>query len=600
MKTSKSSIYKYLPLTSVLAILGMIFFSPSCANTTTPPSGGDKDTIPPVIVNIKPLPGTVNVPRDSKIYITFDEYVTVKDPNSIFLSPPLEKKPKFKMRGKTLIVYFESKLDSNTTYTLDLTNAIADNNEGNMYPGYTLVFSTGSKIDSMALTGTVRDCNTLQPIKGATVLLYKDLADSAVFLHRPDAAVKTDDWGFFSLRNIADTSYRLYAVMEETPNNIYNPETDRVAFIDSIIRPVIVAHDTIPELLKYDMKDTVHCMARHSEYELYMFKENPSKQMISNKERTGSRSAFVKFMAANARIDSLWIKNIPSKNLIMQFNPQRDSLEIWINDRRRLPDTLHVFVDYMKTDSTGLLKPELEHLRLAHKDANKSRTARRNLKAEDTTCVFKINATPETVEQKGFEFEFKYPIINQMFDSVSLKSVNPRQQEKMMNFSIRRDSLDIRKFILTPDEKLQTGYDYILHVPKRKFRDINGYYNDSTEVKLSLPKDDKLSMLILELSNVKYRYIIDLLNDSRDKVLRTYIVDKNISLTFPYLQKGKYSIRLTEDLNANGMVDTGVILEKKQPEKVKFFKLRNDSYVLEIPEGTELTQNIDVEKLFTD
>ena len=78
--------------------------------------------------------------------------MTVKDAKSIFLSPPLEKSPKYRIRGKSVIVYFESDLEPSTTYTLDLTNAIADNNEGNMYPGYTLMFSTGPVIDSMAIT----------------------------------------------------------------------------------------------------------------------------------------------------------------------------------------------------------------------------------------------------------------------------------------------------------------------------------------------------------------------------------------------------------------------------------------------------------------
>ena len=198
---------KLIPAIPVALVLGSMLFSHSCANTSTPPTGGDKDTIPPVIVGLNPLPGAVNVPRHkTEIAITFNEYVTVKDPKSIFLSPPLEKTPRYRMRGKSLIVYFESDLDSNTTYTLDLTNAIADNNEGNMFPGYTLMFSTGERIDSMAMTGTVLDCSTLQAMKGVTVMLYKDLSDSAIFKKRPDAAIKTDDWGYFSLRNIADTT----------------------------------------------------------------------------------------------------------------------------------------------------------------------------------------------------------------------------------------------------------------------------------------------------------------------------------------------------------------------------------------------------------
>ena len=199
---------KYLPLIPAALVLGAMMFPSGCANTTTPPTGGPKDTIPPVLLKTAPLPGAVNVPtHKTQLKFTFDEYVVVKDANNIFLSPPLEKKPKYRMSGKTLVVYFESDLDSNRTYTLDITGAVADNNEGNMYEGFTLVFSTGAQIDSMCMTGIVQDCNTLMPIKGATVLLYKDQADSAIFLHRPDAAAKTDDWGFFSIRNIQDTTY---------------------------------------------------------------------------------------------------------------------------------------------------------------------------------------------------------------------------------------------------------------------------------------------------------------------------------------------------------------------------------------------------------
>ena len=577
-----------------------MMFSPSCANTTTPPSGGKKDTIPPLITDIRPLPGTVNVPvHNAKITITFNEYVTVKDPKGIFLSPPLEKTPKYKIRGKSVVVYFESDLQENTTYTLDLTGAIADNNEGNMFPGYTLMFSTGEKIDSMAMTGVVRDCNTLQPIKGATVMLYKDLSDSAVFKQRPDAAVKTDDWGYFALRNIADTLYRLYAIKDESSNNIYDPDNDQIAFCDSIIRPVMVSSDKLPELMKYDMLDTLHCMARKAEYEMVMFRERPSKQMIVNKVRTSPRSAYITFMAPDTKIDSMWVRGIPQNKLIAQFNPRKDSLEVWVNDRRRQPDTLHLFVDYLKTDTLGVLQPFTEHVRLAmEKTGGRSKSSRRNIKHEDTTCVMKVTAEPETIEQYGFSMEFNYPIIYESFDSISLVSINPKQQESAMKFSVSRDTLNLRKYVLMPEGKLLSGYEYKLKVPYRKFRDINGFYNDSTEVKVSLPKDDKLSSLTLHLTGVSHKYIVELLNDKRDKVLRNYIIEKDSDLVFPYLKEGKYSIRLTEDKNRNGIVDTGNVLEHRQPEKVVFYKLRDGSYVLNIKESTDMEQNIDISKLF--
>ena len=588
-----------IPAFPVIGVLGSMIFSHSCANTTTPPSGGPKDTIPPVITKLNPLPGTVNVPRHkTKLFLEFNEYVTVKDPKSLFLSPPLEKSPKFKIKNKSVVVYFENDLDSNRTYTLDVTNAIADNNEGNMFPGYTLVFSTGDRIDSMMVTGTVQDCNTLQPIKGATVMLYKDQADSAVFLKRPDAAMKTDDWGYFCLRNIQDTIYRMYALIDENNNNMYDPETEKIAFLDSLVKPVMKVNDTLPELQKYNMKDTVCCLARKSEHELNVFKEKPSKQMIVNKERIGERTAYITFMAPYAQIDSIWIKGVPQDKLITQFNLEQDSLEIWVNDPRKQPDTLFLNVNYLKTDTLGVLNPFTEEIKLVKPKKLPGKTSQKDIKKEDTTAVFTIDAKPENIEQYGFVMEFKYPVVETAFDSLGFRFLNPRQQESKGAYTVTRDSLNLRKYVVRPKDKLLPGYEYYLKVPHRKFKDINGFYNDSTEVKVSLPNDDKLSTMILKMGNVDNKYIVDLLDEKRTKVLRSYIIDSPQDLAFPYLKAGKYSIRITEDLNRNGLVDTGILLEHKQPEKVRFYKLEDGTFLIDIPEMVELEQNIDVGEIF--
>lgn len=589
-----------LPLIPISLVLGSVMFSHSCANTTTPPSGGPKDTIPPVITKVYPLLGQTNVPtKKTKLKIEFNEYVVVKDPKSLYLSPPLEKSPKFKLQGKAVVVYFENDLDSNKTYTLDVTNAIADNNEGNMFPGYTLVFSTGDRIDSMMVTGIVQDCNTLNPIKGATVMLYKDHADSALFLKRPDAAVKTDDWGFFCMRNIQDTLYRMYAIIDDNNNNMYEAENERVAFIDTLVRPVNRVQDSLPELMKYDMKDTVNCLARKTEYELNIFREKPTKQMIVNKERLGERTAYITFMAPNAQIDSLWIKGVPKEKLITQFNLQKDSLEIWVNDPKTQPDTLFLNVKYMKTDTLGMLNSFVEEIKLAKpKSLLLGKTSKKDIKKEDTTCVFQLEGKPELVEQYGFTMEFKYPVVTAPFDSLEFKSINPRQQETKEKYKVTQDSLNLRKYTIMPEGKFQKGWEYFLKVPHRKFVDINGFYNDSTEVKVSLPTDDKLSSLSLVLTGVSNKYIIDLLNEKRDKVIRSFIVDKDQTLLFPYLTAGKYSIRFTEDLNNNNMVDTGILLEHKQPEKVLFYKLDDGKSLIDIPEMAEIEQNVNVGEMF--
>ncbi len=591
---------RFLPLFILVAGCLLPLFFPSCANTTQAPSGGKKDTIPPLIIDINPLPGTVGVPTHGATFVfTFNEYFTIKTARNIFLSPPLQHPVKSRVRGHNLVITFEDTLAANTTYTLNFTDAIADANEGNMFPGYTYVFSTGEQIDSMMMTGTVRDCNTLAAVKGATVLLYKDLSDSAVFLRRPFAAVKTDDWGYFALPYIADTTYRLYAIRDENNNNIYDPETETVAFIDSLIRPVLRATDTVPEILKYDMLDTVRCLARRSEHELKLFREKPTKQYIVNKVRTSERSAYLTFMAPGAWIDSLWIRGYRADQVISQFNILQDSLELWINSRRAAPDTMRIYVNYRKTDSLGRLSPAQEIVKLPMTPDKRtySKPIRRNLKHDDTVCVYKLSATPETVEQNGFELEFRNPIIWAEFDSLQFFSINTRQRQERAEFTVEQDSLNLRRYILRPKDKLLPGFEYTMRVPYRTFRDINGFWSDSTRVKVSLPKDEALSSLDLELSGVDRKLIVDLLGEKRDKALRTFVIDRDGVLHFPYLRTGRYSIRITEDGNRNSIVDTGSLLEHRQPEKVVFLDFMGSEY-LSIPASVELSQSVDVANLF--
>ena len=591
-----------LPAFAAFAILAPTFFVHSCANTTQSPTGGDKDTIPPALFWVTPAPGATAVQtKKTKIVFGFDEYVKIKEAKNIFLSPPQQKAPKSKISGKTLVVSFEEPLDSNTTYTINLTDAIVDVNEGNVFPGYTYVFSTGSSIDSLMITGTVMDCNTLNPVKGATVMLYKDHSDSAVFKSRPFAACKTDDWGYFALPYLKDTLYRLYAIKDENADNLYQPETEQIAFFDSLVRPVMVANDTLKELQKYDAKDTLECRSRKSEYELRMFKDElKGKQKLLNTARPDERKAYVTFQSPDVWIDSLWIKGYKADRLITQFNQKQDSLEIWINDRRPAPDTLRLFVGYRKSnDSTSVMEPVVENFKLVMEGAPKKKgaAARRNIKHEDTICVFKLKAEPETVEQYGFDLMFDYPLINESFDSLRFHYINPKQKDVEGSFTVEKDTLNPRHFRIFPKEKLLPGYEYFLKVPHRGFRDINGFWNDSTEVKLSLPKDDKLATIIAKMEGVEGRLIVDLLSEKRDKVLRSYTIDSDSELRFPYLKEGKYSLRITYDVNGNALVDTGSLLEHRQPERVVFFKLEDGSEFLEIPASAELTQIVTVNEL---
>lgn len=597
----KKALSRYFPALSVLLVLAPLFVARSCANTTAAPTGGDKDTIPPYMYAASPAANVRGVPlTGAKFVFSFDEYVSLKNARNITLSPPAGKGLKARLRGRNVVVTVEDTLRPNTTYTIEFTDAIADNNEGNMFPGYSYVFSTGDKIDSMMVTGVVRDCGTLQSVKGAKVLLYTDLGDSAVFRSSPAAAVLTDDWGFFCIRNIPDTLYRMYAITDDNGNNRYDPGTESVAFVSEVIRPVTTVNDSLPELMKFEMTDTVSCRLRKEEFELKLFKEENATQYVKNHGRSSDRACFISFMAPKAHIDTMWIAGVPADRLITQFNPQRDSLEIWVNDRRAMPDTFHLKVNYLKSDSLGVLVPSTEEFRLANPVP--ARVARRNrsrLKHEDTICVMTVEASGEKVEDNGVTIEFGFPIVSAEFDSIRFHSVNPRQVEEEHRFSVKQDTLNLRKYRIIPDLTYRTGYDYRVRFPQGIFMDINGFRSDSSEVKFRLPDDGKLSSVTLRLGGTNgVKYIVDLLNEQKSSVLRQHVVSSDTTVTFKYLTAARYCLRLTEDVNRNGLVDTGNLLERRQPETVLFYRTDGESEYLEIPEGADVEQSIDMGLLF--
>lgn len=598
---------KVFPAFMLAAFACSLVFVKSCANTTTPPSGGPKDTIPPVLLYVEPQNLATNVSRDKGfIKMTFDEYVVVKTATDIFLSPPMEKRPVHKIRGKSIIVSFDGQLDSNRTYVLDMGQSIADNNEGNIYPGFVIAFSTGSTVDSMYLTGTVSDCNTLEPFKGATIGLYVSDDDSCVFKERPVAAAKADDWGFFAIRNIKDTLYRMYAFNDLNNDNKFNPESEEVAFIDSLVRPTKVVADNILELFKLDMKDTLACMTRKPDYELAMFKEATARQYLVNKERTGEKTFYITFSAPYTQIDSLWFEGVPQEKVITQFNDMEDSLLIWLNDASKVqPDSLWLNVTYMKTDDSLKIRvPFTERIGM-HKSRAMIQDAKRyksrdELSAEDTATVYKVTASGETFDQDGFIIDFTYPVVETHFDSLKMLIVNPRQEESPGQFRVVHDTTDLRRYRVYPSEPLQQGYECVLKIPYGSFFDINRMPNDSSKTTVSLPSSEELSTLYLTLSGMdgSIRYIVELMNDKRNNIIRKYEIKSDTTLLFPYIKEGMYSIRITEDRNNNGIVDTGILLEKKQPEKVKFLELNDGNTMITIPAAVELEQEVNIKEMF--
>ena len=620
----------------VAALLVYSLHVQGCANTSRGPSGGPKDTIPPVIVGKVPETGITKFPvSKGKILITFNEYVQLKDANNeVVFSPPFKKRPTVKIKKKSVLVVFQDTLQADKTYSINFGNAIQDVNENNPFPNYVYTFSTGNSLDSLILSGTVMDYATLLPLKGITVSAYVSPRDSSVMKDLPAVITKTDDWGYFCLRALKGVPYTIYAFKDANNSYMYDAGTELVGFCDSTLVPHLAARKGLPQIAQFNMKDTLACLSRPSVTDIYLFKEKSTVQYISNSGRTAERAAFIKFNSPDAQIDSFSIKGIYNDRLIKQFNVSNDSLCFWINERRKLPDTLTLRINYYKTDTLGKLKPTGETIKLVmpkEKKQNKSKQTgnqnrfdtkntknknaanKRNMNnaATDKTpekekekrkdlLDMKMDVKPETVENEGFSFTFPAPLLETGFDKIRLTSTTPRKITTQVKFTVKRDSTNILHYILQSDEPYKVGNDYNIIVPKGIFKDINGFTNDSTAQKVSLPTDDKLSSITLEVKNIKKgsKYMVELVTEKRDKVYLKYSIQDTCTLSFPYLQSGNYSFRITEDRNGNGILDTGSILGKREPEKARLFKLPDGKSIIKLKEKTDLTQEVDIANIF--
>jgi uncharacterized protein (DUF2141 family) len=224
-----------------IALIG-ITGSAGCANII-PPTGGPKDTIPPVLVSAVPKNGTLHF-TGKLITLTFDEYVEVKDKEkNLVINPTPKSSPTVEFKLKNVTIKLRDTLQPNTTYTFNFGNAIRDENEGNVIKNFTYVFSTGSYIDSLELSGRVLIAVTGKADSTLIVMLHRNQDDSAVAKERPRYVTTVDTSGYFTFHHLEAGTYRVYALKDEGGSKLYTSKSQLFAFADS---PVVVNQNTAP------------------------------------------------------------------------------------------------------------------------------------------------------------------------------------------------------------------------------------------------------------------------------------------------------------------------------------------------------------------
>ena len=366
-------------LLKIFAIIVVAFVVASCARMGNP-DGGWYDETPPRVVGASPSEKATNV-NAKKVYINFDEFIKVDNPTEkVVVSPPQIEAPEIKAQGKRIAISLLDSLKANTTYTIDFSDAISDNNEGNPMGNYTYCFSTGNVIDTLEVAGSVLAADNLEPVKGILVGLYADLADSA-FSTKPMLRVsRTDSQGHFVIKGVAPGSYRIYALQDMDGNYMLSQKSEKLAFSHDIIVPSSkpdVRQDTTwidsLHIKSIDQVNYTHFLPDN--VVLRAFTELVSDRFFLKAERQKANCFSLYYSYGDSILPQIKGLNFNEKDaFILEKSEKNDTLTYWIKDTALVnQDTLNIELTYRMTDSTGVLRNQTDTLEILSKEPYEKR-----------------------------------------------------------------------------------------------------------------------------------------------------------------------------------------------------------------------------------
>ncbi len=509
----------YIPIL-MLFLLSFV----QCAKKGTP-SGGAKDTIPPVLLRAVPENFTTNF-SEKEIRIYFDEYIKLKDlQKNLIISPPLKYQPIISplSTSKYIKITLSDTLLENTTYSINFGKSIVDNNEENAFDYYKYVFSTGSYIDSLTVSGKVEDVLLGKAETPITVLLYEAneaFKDSLIFSEKPMYITTTrDSTNTFELTNVKEGNYILLALKDSNNDYIFQPKSDKIGFVDTTIH--------IP-------KDT--------SYTLRLFKEVPSYRMERPKHESKQHIIF----GFEGIIDSLSIDLLTAVPSDFKSTIYKDTKT----------DTLHYW-----------FKPSITGDSLVFLAKNKSVTDTLTLRLKnlykDSLTVTALNAGTQ-IPQDSLLLQANTPLSSLTMEKISV--IDSDSIPIPVSGSINRKNNQIALFFPKTEEE-----SYSVAVLPGAITDFYEKENDSLSFSVRTKAASDYGTLRLTVQNVPPEPIIVQLVSNKFQVIRELPLGEDQMVYFDYLSPAIYYIRLIYDENANGQWDAGSFLERRQPEKVVYY-----------------------------
>ena len=574
----------------------------SCARMGQP-DGGWYDEQPPKIVSTSPADQSVNF-NGKRVIINFDEYIKIDNATEkVVVSPPQLELPEIKGQGKRIVVDLKDSLKANTTYTIDFSDAISDNNENNPLGNYTFTFSTGDVIDTMEVSGHVLNAEDLEPIKGILVGLYTvdDATDTtaqngrfAQFAEQPMLRVsRTDSRGRFVVKGVAPGNYRIYALQDVDGDYKFSQKSEILAFQDRIITPSSkpdIRQDTI-------WADSLHIKSitrvgyTHflpDDIVLLAFNEVLTDRFFLKSERKEAECFTLFFSGGDEQLPVIRGLNFDEHDAFLTETSERnDTVTYWLRDTTLVnQDTLRMEVQYMMTDSTGVLVSQTDTLEVLSKTSYEKRLKDREKafeqwkkeqeKRQKRGEKFETEMSPEPMKvtyrvpsnmapDQNLLFEFTTPL--QQFDSTAVHLYS------------KHDSLWYRVPFELEQRNLRTielraawrpNRQYSLEIDSTAFVDIYGKVSKSYKQGLMVPSEDTYGSLFVPMSGMEGKTVVVQLLTSADKAEKT-VTTTTGTAEFYYIKHGDYYLRAYVDENGNGRWDTGEFDTATQPEPVYYY-----------------------------
>ncbi len=568
-------------LLSVILILVAVIAT-ACANMATP-TGGAYDLDPPKVVKSSPNFNATNVTK-GKVVIEFDENVTIEKPSeNVIITPPQKSFPIINTVNKRVTVELRDTLLPNTTYTIDFTNSIVDNNEKNPVENFSFSFSTGDVVDSLAISGKVLNAENLEPVKGIYVGLHSNMNDTAFTKTKFERISRTNDAGAFTIRGVAHGNYRLFALDDTNRDYMYDNPGEAIAFLDEILEPTstrATRYDTLYVDTSKKVIDTIKAI----EYTRFLpdnivlrsFKSSFQRQYLQKYERTPNKLTI--FFGAPTEMPELEPLSFDGSVdwAILERSAKNDTLTYWLKDKDVIAmDTINMRITYTRTDTLNQSVPFTDTLRFVDRTRKKSEKEKekeekkKRKEGEEPEIVFlniANNLTTAWDTYKNITLEFDQPILDP--DSLSSKIIFQQLKDSVYHdvpLQLETDPLNPRKYVI----KHRWAYEneFRLQIDSAAIHGIYGLWNNKLDQKFKVKAEDQYGQLAIRVGRVDtIPSFIELL-DKSDKPIRKARVKDNAAV-FRDLNPGTYYARIILDANNNGIWDTGDYEKNLQPEMV--------------------------------